>query len=89
MLERLLDLLSNGEIQSMGQLAREIGVSEALIEQMLEDLERMGYVRAVRLSGCSGDCTHCGTQTSCTTPCAYTGSGRIWARTEKPAPARH
>ena len=81
MLEQLLKLIATGGIHSYAQLARELNVSEALLEQMLEDLERMGYVQRLG-TACDSHCDHCGVSTTCTVH----GPGQVWELTDKKLP---
>ncbi len=45
MLGRLLDRVRRQGCVDVRQLARELGVGEALVRQMLAELERLGYLR--------------------------------------------
>ena len=66
MLEQLMKLIQKGEITSLSVLARQLNVSEALVEQMLEELVRLGYLRP--LETCSSEaCTGCSQRKSCIT----------------------
>lgn len=59
MLMQLLALIGRGRLQRPADLAVELGVSPALLEQMLADLERMGYLARVG-GGCApAACDHC------------------------------
>ena len=58
MLQRLLELVAEGGLHSHTDLARELGVSEGLVGQMIEDLARMGYLRPVA-GNCQSQCTGC------------------------------
>ena len=78
MLERLLSLVRQGGVHSYADLARQLDVSEELLEQMLEDLARMGYLRSVA-DGCEAHCAGC----PMTEPCAIGGPTRVWTLTEK------
>ena len=78
MLQRLLDLVAEGGLRSYADLARELGVSEGLVGQMIEDLARRGYLRPVA-GDCQGRCTGC----SLAGTCAVGGPTRVWALTEK------
>jgi len=78
MLERLLSLVGQGGVHSYTDLARQLDVSEALLEQMLQDLARMGYLRPVA-DGCEGRCAGC----PMTKTCAIGGPTRVWALMEK------
>lgn len=83
MLEKLITLLHQGGTRTYADLAGELGVNEALLEAMLEDLERLGYVRHVA-GQCLGGCQRCEARELC----AIGGQGRIWALTEKGAKGR-
>lgn len=78
MLERLLELLRTGSAYRIADLARELETTPALIEAMLEDLERMGYLRSVAW-GCPRECAACVWAESC----KATNGGRVWTPTEK------
>jgi len=78
MLQKLLERIAQGGVHSTTALARELGVSQGLLEQMIEDLVRMGYLRAVGES-CAEHCAGCSLRESC----ALGGPGGIWALTEK------
>ena len=78
MLQRLLDLVAEGGLRSYADLARELGVSEELVGQMIEDLAQRGYLRPVA-GDCESRCTGC----SLAKTCAIGGPARVWALTEK------
>jgi len=78
MLERLLSLVGQGGVHSYTDLARQLDVTVELVEQMLQDLARMGYLRPVAGS-CESQCTGC----SWADTCAVGGPTRVWALTEK------
>jgi hypothetical protein len=81
MIEQLLGFLTDGGAHSYEDLAKRLSVSIPLLEMMLEDLSRLGYLRPV-----DSDCgTHCA---SCSIgSCSITGPGRLWALTDKGAKA--
>jgi hypothetical protein len=82
MLERLLSLVGQGGVHSYADLARQLDVNEELLEQMLEDLARMGYLRPVA-DGCEAHCTGCPLEGTC----AISGPTRAWTLTfRKPTP---
>ncbi len=81
MLQRLLELVAEGGLRSYADLARELGVSEGLVGQMIEHLARMGYLRPVA-GDCESRCTGC----SLAKTCAIGGPARVWALTEKGGP---
>ncbi len=84
MLEQLLQRIATGGIHSYAQLAREMDVSPALLQQMLEDLERMGYLRRLA-NACDTACSHCEKSPTC----AIHGPGEVWTLTEKWEKTQH
>ncbi len=87
MLERLLDLLATGGVHTPGELAARLGVSDGLLDQMLADLGRMGYLRQVGDTTCSPSsatpasrCGGCSLADACA---AGRPGGRVWALTGK------
>ena len=77
MLQELLELLKEGRTRSLGGLAQALDTSPKMVETMLEDLERMGYVRQV--TGCNEACQGCSMEGSC----APKSAARIWAVVEQ------
>ncbi len=77
MLERLLDLLQAGGTRSVDDLARILDTSPELVQAMLENLGRIGYLKAL-----DGTCnTQCG---DCTLACSC-GAGaasKVWTLAE-------
>jgi hypothetical protein len=67
MLNDLLRLLGDGGIHSTAELARRLGVSEALVMAMTGDLTRRGYLTALDTS-CATACDGCGLPASCAAP---------------------
>ncbi len=81
MLMDLLERVGRGGIQRPADLAAELEVSSSLVEQMLLDLERMGYLKNI-VGGCSpSSCAHCGA--SCSLPVQKVG--QAWTLTSKGA----
>lgn len=62
---RLLQLVSYGGIRSTAELGRRLGVSDALVIMMAEDLRRRGYLRALSGSECAADAAHVSGCASC------------------------
>lgn len=82
-LHALLNLMGRGGIQQPSSLAAELAVPVDLVEQMLTDLERLGYLQVVG-DGCSPSvCAHCAN--TCTVTLG--NSGRSWVLTTKGARA--
>ncbi len=64
MLEQILKQLQKGGSTSVPDLARQLNVSERLVEQMLAELVRLGYLRL--LDTCYRDaCTGCPQKSGC------------------------
>jgi DNA-binding Lrp family transcriptional regulator len=83
MLNELLDLLREGGTRRIADLARELDTTPELVETMLEDLARMGYVRHVAYQ-CSERCSTCSMSQMCAAggPSPEGGNGRIWTLAE-------
>jgi DNA-binding IscR family transcriptional regulator len=77
-LERLLNMVGEGGVHSYSELATSLGVSGQLLEQMVKDLVRLGYLEPVG-GGCSSACAEC----SMGDLCAIGGQGQAWTLTEK------
>ena len=78
MLEELLRWIAEEGTYNLSELARELGVGEELLRQMIEDLARRGYLRPVA-GDCQSQCTGCPLAETC----AIGSSTRVWALTEK------
>ena len=71
MLEKLLKRISQGGGFSTHSLALELGITNELMEAMLGDLVRAGYLRPLERCREAG-CSNCGASTSCQP------HGKIW-----------
>lgn len=78
MLENLLELLASGELSTVQDVASRLSVSVDLVEQMLQDLERGGYLVAVT-GECDRHCAGCAQAAIC----AILGNRRVWRVTDK------
>jgi predicted ArsR family transcriptional regulator len=78
MLERLLKAVAEGGVHSYSELAKNLGVSEDLLRQMVEDLVRMGYLEPLRET-CPSACAECSMGDVCT----IGGHGRAWSLTRE------
>jgi hypothetical protein len=76
-LEKLLQLIAQGGVRSYDDLTKELSTSQPLLEVMLEDLARLGYLRSVDMR-CGGHCQGCTTR-----GCSIAGPGRVWSLTTK------
>jgi FeoC like transcriptional regulator len=81
MIEQLLSLVAEGGVHSYEELMRRLGISQPLLEMMLENLARLGYLRSVN-DGCGTQCAGCAMG-----GCSVAGSGQLWALTGKGAQA--
>jgi hypothetical protein len=77
MLRELLQRVAAGGTQYTGNLARELQVSETLLQQMLGELVRHGYIQPAAV-GCSVPCETCPLGALCATDRA-----RVWRLTAK------
>ena len=80
MLKRLLSILGQSGSFSKADLARQLGVGEETLEQMIAQLVSLGYLRVVNRA-CDGACGGCALASSC----GLRGSERLWMLTEKGA----
>lgn len=66
MLMRILKRLSKGGIYSNNLMAKELGIDESLVEQMVVQLQHMGYIEKDSINSCSGSCDcGCSKKSSC------------------------
>jgi predicted ArsR family transcriptional regulator len=77
-LNRLLELLRSGGTRRVADLARDLDTTPELVEVMLEDLCRMGYLKRVG-GACGGKCAAC----PMAGMCAVGGDEQLWVSTEK------
>jgi hypothetical protein len=82
MLNDLLRLLGDGGIHSTAELARRLGVSEALVSAMTSDLTRRGYLAALD-TGCATACDGCGLSAACAAPGEPSAHASLLALTPK------
>jgi len=78
MLQELIRAIAEGQAHSQIELAGRLGVSEGLVEQMLEDLVRMGYLTPLE-AGCASQCAAC----PLAKICIVGRPRRAWVLTEK------
>jgi len=83
MLSRLLELLREGGTRRIDELALALDTTPALVELMLEDLARRGYVERVSPQA-SGSCARCSSSGHCTGDPASmeTGNCQLWVFVE-------
>jgi DeoR/GlpR family transcriptional regulator of sugar metabolism len=78
MLKMLMRIVASKGSESSAVLSRRLGVSHALVKNMLEELARQGYLKAV-VDGCSAPCERCTLHTTC----RFQRQTRIWTLTPK------
>lgn len=78
MLREVLRIVAQGGIRTIRELAQRLNVSEELLQQMIEELVRIGYLNPVA-GDCHDRCAGC----PFAVECAIGRAGRIWALTEK------
>jgi hypothetical protein len=85
MLSQLLEVLGAGGTHRVADLARELETTPELVEVMLEDLTRMGYLKLVG-EECAEGCAACPLAGRCAVgaPSLGAGGGRVWALAEGP-----
>jgi hypothetical protein len=80
MLNQLLELLRAGGTHRVADLARELDTTPSLVEAMLEEMSRLGYLKSAH-EGCTERCGTC----PMAGLCAAGESGRMWTLTDKGA----
>lgn len=61
MLKAILKIMKNSNEFSSSTIAKELNISETMVEIYKEQLEQKGYIKKISLSGCSQDqCLSCG-----------------------------
>ena len=77
MLEKLLALVGEGGMHSYDDLAARLGASRPLVEAMIQDLVRLGYLRPA-IDACGGS-------PACRAGCGLSGcsTGPLWTLTER------
>lgn len=60
-MESLLEIIRQGQISALPELAKRLRISEEMLLARLERYEQLGVVRRVRMdtSGCGGNCKRC------------------------------
>lgn len=60
MMMKILKRLSEGGLYSNKIMAKELGIDEGMVEQMVSQLERLGYIKRDNMNASSGcDCGCC------------------------------
>ena len=82
MLMKILKRLSQGGMYSNRSMAREFGIDESLVEQMISQLQNMGYIEKDNMNSCGSGCGgSCSKKSDC---CGNTGIDiNMWRITDK------
>lgn len=84
MLMKILKRLSQGGIYSNRSMAIELGIDESLVEQMITQLQNIGYIQKDSMDSCSKGC---GGGCGCSTKSKCCGSSNVeinmWKVTDK------
>jgi DNA-binding IscR family transcriptional regulator len=75
MLEKILAEIRAGGTLEVGALADRLGASPALVEMMLEHLQRAGYIQPY--TGCAAGCGGCSLRSDCD-PSSKVAGLRLW-----------
>lgn len=59
MYQELLEALAEGRAYTLGSLSHHTGLSDSLVEQLLDELEQRGFI-AQLVNKCDGGCGGCG-----------------------------
>jgi hypothetical protein len=79
MLRKLLDIIRAGELSSQPEIARQLGVSVDMLNALIEQLVRMGYLQDLNQAcDTASSCAHCDLSAACKKPAI-----RMWQLTEK------
>ena len=82
MLMKILKRLAQGGMYSNKLIAKELGVDESLVEQIITQLQQLGYIEKDNIGNCSSDCGCCSTKSSCCSD-KHNIDINIWKVTEK------
>ena len=91
MLDKLLRLLRSGGTRTVAELARELETSVPLVQMMVEELTRLGYLAPAGAGhpsispspGHSGRCSEGCAGCRMTAPCVVGESTRVWTLTDR------
>ncbi len=78
MLQQILQAVCAGGLYSLRELAQQLDISEELLESMIDQLVRMGYLKPLGAS-CVEHCHNCPEANRC----SIGGSGRVWVLTAR------
>ena len=85
MYQELLEALAEERAYTHGSLSHRTGLSESLVEQLLDELEQQGFIAQLGNQCAGGCCAGCGLMGTCDAPRLITG----WQFTDKGLKALH
>lgn len=65
MLMKILQRLGQGGMYSNKSMAKELNIDESLVEQMIKQLQNLGYIEKENMENCSSQCNCCSAKSSC------------------------
>jgi predicted ArsR family transcriptional regulator len=84
MYQELLEALAENRAYTLAALSHHVGLSEPLVEQLLDELEQRGFI-AQLVNKCGGGCAGCGLMETCDALRPIAG----WQFTDKGLKALH
>lgn len=79
MMMTILKNIAEGKIHTLDELSHDLGISQVLILQMIEDLQKMGFLREELNSDCGEEAPCSG----CASKCGCNSMIRQWSLTQK------
>ena len=83
MLMKVLKRLAQGDRYSNKLMAKELGIDEGMVEQLLVQLQQLGYIEKENMATCSGSCD-CGSSSKKESCCKSSSMDiKMWKITRK------
>ena len=83
MLIKILKRLAQGGMYSNKSMAKELGIDESMVEQMIMQLQNLGYIEKDTMENCSSGCD-CGNSSKKGSCCSNNNVKiKMWKITEK------
>jgi predicted transcriptional regulator len=79
---KILKKIAQGGVYSNKSMAKELGLDASLVEQMITQLQQLGYIEKNKMGGRSSGCGCCSTKNSCCSD-KHNIDINIWKITEK------
>ena len=81
MLSNLIGLLSKDKVYLKSTLVDKLGVDEKMVDQLVHELARLGYVENISRPSGAGSCNNCTSQ--CISKKTFENQSIMWLLTEK------